>query len=141
MKVNKTIIFSVLLIILALGGGFFAGVVYQKGKIAVRNGTFAFGQNGQMMRGRFGQSGQNIRPIRGEVVSLDTNSMTVKLPNGNSVIVIFGTSAQFAKSSSASASDVKNGDTVMIIGVQNNDGTVTAQSVAINPPNRFGSGR
>lgn len=133
MKINKILVISALLIVVALGGGFLAGITYEKGKSVVRNAMYTFGQNGQV-RGRFGgQAGQNFRPVRGEVVSLDKNSMTVKLPNGNSEIVVFGPSTQFAQSSTASASDVKTGSTVMAVGTQNSDGSVTASDVQINP--------
>lgn len=133
MKVNKTLVISALLVILALGGGFLAGITYEKGKTVVRNGFYAETQGGQM-RGRFGGQGrQNFRPVRGQVVSLDKNTMTVKLQNGNTEIVVFGQSTQFAKSSTASASEVQSGDTVMVVGTQNTDGSVTAQDVQINP--------
>ena len=138
MKITKTMVISALLVLLALGGGFFAGMTYQKGKAVVRNGFYAMtqGNQGGMMRGRFGQGqgGQNFRPVRGEVLSLSQNTMTVKLPNGNSEIVVFGQSTQFVKSEAASVSDVKTGDTVMVVGTQNSDGSVTAQNVEVNPP-------
>lgn len=134
MKVNKTLVISVLLIVLALGGGFFAGVTYEKGKTVARNGLYAFGQNGQMMRGRFGgQNGQAFRPVRGQVLSIGQNTMTVKLANGNSEIVVFGQSTQFVKSQVASSSDVTTEDNVVVIGTQNSDGSITAQNVQIIP--------
>lgn len=133
MKINKTLIISAFLIVIALGGGFLAGTAYQKGKAVVRNAMYSFGQSGQA-RDSFGRpTGQNFRPVRGEVMSLDKNSITVKLPNGNSEIVIFGPSTQFAQVSTASASDVKTGNTVMVVGVHNSDGSVTASDVQINP--------
>lgn len=121
---------AVVLIVVALGGGFFAGIQYQKSQRAnLAGGTF---QNGQMMR-RFGTT-QNVRPVRGQVISMDNNSMTIKLQNGNSDIVILAPSTLFVKSATAAATDMKNGDTVMIIGTQNSDGSVTASDVQINPP-------
>ena len=134
---NKNYLIIVLLLIVAVGGGFFAGMKYQQTKSsAARNGVYIFGQNGQsgMMRGRFGQNGQNFRPVRGQVASVDNNSLTVKLPNGNSMVVVLAPSTQYGKETSATSSDVKSGDTVMVLGTQNSDGSITASNVQINPP-------
>lgn len=133
MKISKTVVISALLILVALGAGFFGGMVYQKGKTAIRNGMYTFTQGGQMMRGRFGQNGQNFRPVRGQVLSIDSNGLTVKLSDGSSKIIVVSPSTQFNKSETATASDIKTGDTIMIVGTQNSDGSVTASDVQINP--------
>src|SRR5690242_15497846 len=116
MKANKNMIIAALLVVLALGGGFFAGMQYQKSKAP----SFA-GGNGQFFR-RFaqnGQNGQNFRPVRGQVLSIDSTGMTVKMMDGTSKIVVVSPSTMFVKSTSAASSDVKAGDTVMVIGAQN----------------------
>ncbi|HYK09001.1 MAG TPA: DUF5666 domain-containing protein [Candidatus Eisenbacteria bacterium] len=126
-------IIAVLLVVLALGGGFFAGMQYQKQKSPMLAGGTG---NGQFFR-RFGQNGQNmqaVRPVRGEVLSVDDTGMTVKMMDGSSKIVVVSGSTVFVKSSTAAKADVKSGDTVMVIGTQNSDGSVTAQDVQINPP-------
>ncbi|HSD98264.1 MAG TPA: DUF5666 domain-containing protein [Patescibacteria group bacterium] len=128
-------IISALLVILALGGGFFAGMQFQKNRVAMvaRNGFYqSFGQNGQM-RGRFGQNGSAFRPVRGQVLSIDPTGLTVKLVDGSSKIVVVSSSTMFAKSTNASESDVKTGDNVMVVGTQNSDGSITASNVEINP--------
>src|SRR5258706_6762867 len=112
MKANKNIIIAVLLVVLALGGGFFAGMQYEKSK-----SPSLAGGNGQFFR-RFGQNGQNsqaVRPVRGQVLSIDSTGMTVKLMDGTSKIVVVSPSTSFVKSTAASSSDVKSGDTVMVI--------------------------
>src|SRR5258706_1533293 len=124
---NNFIIIAILVLIVGLGGGFFAGVVYQKSQAP------AFG-NGQF-RQRFGQGGNtNFRPVRGQILSMDSSSLTVKMMDGSSKIVVLSGSTTFFKSSTGSATDIKTGDTVMVIGNQNSDGSVTAQDVQINPP-------
>jgi uncharacterized protein DUF5666 len=128
---NKGILIGSIAVILAIGVGFFAGMQYQKTSRPF--GRIYGTQNGGMMR-RFGQNGQNFRPVRGQVLSLGNNTMTVKLPNGNSEIVILSGSTQYMKSVSAAASDVKTGDTILVVGTQNADGSVTATDVQINPP-------
>src|SRR5690348_4844573 len=134
MKFNKTTIIAAILVILAGVGGFFGGMQYQKSQTASRFAQFGNGQGGQFYR-RFGQGGQNgANVIRGQVVSTDSNSITVKLPDGSTKILVVGSSTAFMKSASGSLSDLKSGDTVMAFGTSNSDGSVTAQSVQINPP-------
>lgn len=128
MTASKNMIIAVLLIVLALAGGFFAGMQYQKSKAVV-----LMGANGQL-RGRFGQNAQNFRPVRGQVLSIDATGLTVKMMDGSSRIIVVSGSTVFMKSDTASKSDVKTGDTVMVVGTQNSDGSVTAQNVSINPP-------
>jgi hypothetical protein len=130
MTASKNMIIAVLLIVLALGGGFFAGMQYQKQKSPMLAG------NGQFFRraGQGGVGGQNFRPVRGQVLSIDDTGMTVKMMDGSSKIVVVSGSTVFVKSSTAAKTDVKSGDTVMVIGTQNSDGSVTAQDVQINPP-------
>lgn len=128
---NKNMLIAVVLIVIALGGGFFAGMQYQKSQRGNLAGGAAF-QNGGMLR-RFGQNGQNFRPVRGQVLSLDNTTMTVKLQNGNSEIVVLSPSTQYVRSATAAATDVKSGDTVMVVGTQNADGSVTADTVSLNP--------
>lgn len=129
---NKTVIIAIVCIIIAGAGGFFGGMQYQKSKAPSFGG---FGGNGQF-RQRFGQGGQNaaFRPVRGQVISADATSLTVKMPDGSSRIVVLSGSTQFVKSTSGAKSDIKTGDTVMVIGTSNSDGSVTAQDVQINPP-------
>lgn len=132
---NKNLIIAAVLVIIALGGGFLMGMQYEKSKApSYANGPFMMGGNGQM-RGRFG-SGQNaaFRPVRGQVLSVDNTGLTVKLSDGSSKIVVVAPSTVFVKSSTASASDVKSGDTIVVVGTANSDGSVTAQNVQINPP-------
>lgn len=134
---NKTMIIAIALVILAGVGGFFGGMQYQKSQANSRFGSYAgtTGQGGQFMMRRFGgQNGANV--VRGQIVSIDSNSITVELPDGSSKIIVVGSSTTFMKSTSGSLTDLKVGDMVMTFGTQNSDGSVTAQNVQINPPSR-----
>jgi Cu/Ag efflux protein CusF len=133
---NTMIIVVVVLVIIAAAGGFFGGIMYQK------NQTSALGATGRgNYATRFGQSGQStasLRPVRGQILSMDANSLTVKLSNGSTEIVVLSSSTAFVQSTKAALSDVKTGDTVNVVGTQNSDGSVTAQDVQINPPAQGG---
>ena len=65
---------------------------------------------------------------------MNTDSITVKLSNGSTEIVVLSASTAFMQSTKAALSDVKTGDTVNVVGTANSDGSVTAQQVQINPP-------
>ena len=133
---NTIIIISVILVIVAAGGGFFGGMMYQKNQApvlgAAGRGNFA---------ARSGQGGQNaaaFRPVRGQVLSLSDTTLTVKMPDGSTKIVVLSSSTAFMQSTKAALTDVKTGNTVNVVGTANSDGSVTAQDVQINPPAQGG---
>lgn len=126
---NSMIIVTILFAIIAAGGGFFAGMKYQESQQTTR---FPFGRNGQEGFRQFGNAA--FRPVRGSIISNDTNSITVKQMDGSSKIVILSGNTQFMKSAAGSKDDLKTGDTIMVFGSQNSDGSITAQNVQINPP-------
>lgn len=135
---NKTVIIAVVLVIVAGIGGFFAGKYYQASQTASRFAQFGGavgGQGGQFYR-KFGQGdqrGQGMNVVRGQVVSTDSNTITLKLPNGSTKIIVVGSSANIYQSTKGTLSDLKAGDTLNIFGTANSDGSVTAQNIQINP--------
>lgn len=135
---NNKIIMPILAILIA-SGAFFGGMQYQKLKVPsfgnFRNGQGAVAGARGMMGQRNG-NGQNFRPVSGEILSFDSNGVTVKLTDGSSKIVLFSGSTAFVKSSEGTKDELKVGDKVMVVGAQNSDGSVTAQNVQINPPQR-----
>lgn len=133
MNKNTMIIIAAVLVVIAAVGGFFGGMQYQKGNAG---SNFAQGGNGTFRQrsGMMGQNGQNFRPVRGQVLSIDTNGITVKLLDGSTKIVVLSGSTVYLKSTKALQSDLKTGDMVNVIGTQNSDGSVTAQDVQLNPP-------
>ena len=68
----------------------------------------------------------------GEVLNVDDKSLTVKMPDGSSKIVILSDTTVISKSDTTAKSDVKVGDKVGVFGTDNSDGSVTAQSVQLN---------
>jgi hypothetical protein len=128
----------VLIIILALlvGGaaGFFGGMQYQKNQRSAAFGQFTNGQFGA--RGgssTAGLRGRNGNGAEGTILSTDDNSMTVKLADGSSKIVLLTASTSFNKATAATAADLIVGQTVAAFGTTNTDGSITASNVQINP--------
>ena len=126
MKNNNLII--ILVVALLVGaGGFFAGMKYQQSKNP-RFGNFQGARNGQS-----GQRGQGFRPVNGEILSADEKSITVKLQDGTSRIVILSDTTTYNKTAEGSKADLKTGDRIAVFGTDNSDGSVTAQNVQLNP--------
>jgi len=77
----------------------------------------------QMMRGG----------VVGSILSIDDKSITVKLTDGSSKIVLFSDSTTYTNTVSSKQTDLKIGESVAVFGTPNSDGSVTAQSMQINP--------
>lgn len=69
----------------------------------------------------------------GEVLSKDDKSLTIKLRNGGSQIILLSDKTQVVKSDQGVITDVIVGGNVTINGTANQDGSVTAESIQIRP--------
>lgn len=127
MKDRKTIASVLILILVVAASSFFAGIKYQEFKRP--QGRFG---NFQGQAGQFGQR-QGIRPVNGEIISVDDKSITVKLADNSSKIVLLTDNTVINKSSPGSKEDLKVGEKVAAFGTENSDGSVTAQSIQLNP--------
>jgi len=132
MNKNMMVLLTVILIVVAAAGGFYAGLQYQKSQGAQFAGRS--GANGQGFGGRFGgANGANFSPVRGQILSISDNSITVKQQDGTTKIVVVSSTTAFANTQKAEKTDLKTGDNVMVEGTTNSDGSVTASNVSINP--------
>lgn len=132
---NKNLIITILLVVFVGGGGFFAGMKYQQSQ----RGQFANGQfGGRGMMGGANVSGNNgnrmgFRPVNGAIISSDDKSITVKLTDGSSKIVLLSATTVINKANVATKEDLKTGEKVAVFGQTNSDGSVTAQNIQLNP--------
>lgn len=130
MKVNKNILITFLVAVIGIGAGFFAGMKYQQGKIfnnfAGRMGVTRFGRG-------MGGNNTGFRPNVGSVLSIDDKSITIKMNDGSSKIILVDSGTTFSKTSEAQEGDIKVGDNIGVFGTANSDGSITAQNVQINP--------
>lgn len=142
---NNVIVISLIAALVGGGIGAFGGIKYQQSKSNVANtGNFAGRPNGLGNR-RGGQNGQGRfenggRMVTGEILSLDDKSLTVKLQDGSSKLVLIPTSVTISKTDTASKADLKTGNRIGVFGTDNSDGSVTAQNIQLNPMFRTGSG-
>lgn len=131
---NKIVITAIICIIVAGGAGFYIG----RNSASAMNSTYQMnGSYNQRGGGRFGgQTGRSGMGVRGKIISSDNNSITVQSNDGTSTIVVTSGNTMYYKSATAGKSDINNGDTVMVFGQKNSDGSVTAQMVQVNPITR-----
>jgi hypothetical protein len=128
MKNNITILVAVLCLALGFGGGYFFKN-YQVGKMRSNFG----GQFGDRQKnGQTPQVGFNGMAF-GEVISQDEKSITIKMQDGSTKMVILGDSTIYSKTQSIDKSELSVGIQVRVFGNANSDGSVTAQNVQINP--------
>jgi hypothetical protein len=81
--------------------------------------------------GRF-TAGANF--ISGDVLAKDAQSITVKMRDGSSRIILYASSTEVSKFAAGTIDDVAVGKTIMVNGKTNTDGSITAQTIQIRPP-------
>lgn len=126
----------ILTVVVSGGLAFFGGVQYGKSQTTAAAvptaGQFRMGQTGTNGSTKPGNSAaQGSRPVSGEITAVDSQSVTVKTTDGSSKIILFSTSTKFNKTSDGSKSDLQTGASIMAIGTQSTDGTVTATTISI----------
>lgn len=117
---------SVVAIITGFGAGYYA-----KGAMTPQRGSrTAFAQGGANA-GRFGANGQ--RPVAGTIDSIASDHMTVKSQDGSTHAVLIDNTTQYKKTTDATQADFAQGASVMVIGKQNPDGSITATNIQTAP--------
>src|SRR5690349_20843509 len=133
---NNLMLVNIIVAVVVGALAFYGGMQYQMSQRPAFGGgnrQFGGGQGG----GRFGQGG-GFRPVVGQIISQDATSVTVKLMDGSSKIVLYSGKTSINKQATGTASDLKTGETVAAFGTQNSDGSVTATNIQLNPMMRFG---
>ncbi|MEI6327028.1 MAG: hypothetical protein WCO78_02805 [Candidatus Roizmanbacteria bacterium] len=130
----KQIIVTAVVAVVVGGISFYGGTRYQS---SIRGSQVSrFAGMGGVTGGRTMQN----RPVLGDVITLDSDSITVKLADGSTKIVNIAQSTTYTITTVGKKDEVVVGTKVSVIGQTNSDGSVTAQSVQINPSVRPGFG-
>ena len=138
----------VILLIVFSAGSFFAGTKYQQSKITsqfsqragLNNSTQGLEKGTGTARNNTANTavknqGQTsgFKQTVGEIISLDDTSITVKMTDGSSKIILISSSTIISQSVEATNSDLKVGANIAVNGDQNTDGSVTGKTIEINP--------
>jgi len=139
-RVTWIIVILVLLVAVA-GGGFYLGTRYQSAQAAAlaadraqffaqrsgdQGGAF-FGQNGQG-----GAGGANRGGARGAVDSVNGDTVVINTPQGPVTAHLSGTT-RITKSVAGTSDDIKTGETIVVTGERNADGSINAINIMIQP--------
>lgn len=137
---SKNFLITGVIVVIVAAGAFFGGMKYQQSKSpSLSNGQFASSNGGFRGAGGGMRTGGNRGgTVVGKILSMDQNSITVQLQDGSSKIVNVSATTTYSKSATGSKSDLTSGINVAVFGTSNSDGSVTAQSVQINPIFRMG---
>jgi len=137
---NKNLIISIALLLVGLGAGFFGGMQYRNIQLKNTRGNFTGSGGGNFQRyvgdgnpQGVGSAARDGMITAGSIVSIDSGSITVKLADGSSKIIILSGSTTYSNTVSATPSDLKTGENVAITGTTNSDRSITATNVQINP--------
>lgn len=129
---KNPIIMTIVVALVVGGGAFFAGMKYQQSKLPQGFRQFNGGQN-MMLVGQNNGNRANFRPVNGEIINTDDKSITVKLADGSSKIVLLSDKTEINEATQAAKTDLTTGKKVMVLGQENSDGSVTASNIQLNP--------
>lgn len=149
---NRTVLMAAGLVTLALVAGvsFYSGMLYGQSQVqaAAQTGTrFAGNQNaappGGFNPGSGGQTrGQGTGApgggIFGQISEVSNGVMVVTDQNGRQTRVKVTDTTLIEKNASVKLSDLTVGESVLVSGTTETDGTMTARSVQVAPAGRFG---
>lgn len=134
---KNSYIITLVVAILVGAASFYGGMQYQMRQRPTMGGQFAGRMGGPNGSGGPGgmQGGQRnmmgMAPVGGEIISQDDTSVTVKMSDGSTKIVILSENTTINKSSAGSKTDLKTGEQITAFGTQNQDGSITAQNISI----------
>ncbi len=137
MKTQSNHLVTGVIAIVVGGVAFFGGMQYQMRQQPTMNGPIGSRMGGPGAQGGPGgtQAGSRtmtgMTPVSGEIISQDETSITIKMLDGSSKIVIVSDQTTVHKSSAGAKTDLVSGEEVTAFGTQNPDGSITAQSVSI----------
>ncbi len=118
---------------------------FQPGSAAVQfgdGGQNRLGQNGQpgqfAQRGATGANGFTGSGVFGTIESIDGDTMVISTGDGQKTTVKTTDTTLIEKNASVSISELAQGETVVVSGSKNDDGSLTARSVQVAPTGRIG---
>ena len=124
-----TIVIALVLIVAAYALGAHHAT---KGRTAGARGAYS-GMAGGMGSGRAGSMTRGAGFLTGTVLSKDASTLTLKMADGSTKIVLYSGSTQVMHTTAGTADDVAVGSQVSVQGTTNPDGSTTASTISIRP--------
>ncbi len=122
------------LVVITGAAAFFGGMQYQKTKRFSGEFQRSGIEGGNRMMGTrsdgSGRMMQGFKPVSGEIISTDQSSVTVKLEDGSSKIVMFSDNTQINKAEKVEKSNLAVGEKISVFGSEK-DGVVTATMIQL----------
>ena len=129
-----TLVIGVVLIVAA----YMLGVHHGSSKSAVAGGQYGPGMMGGTRTGRTGFNMRGAGFLTGTVLSKDASSITVKLADGSTKIVLYSGTTSIMHTTAGTADDIAVGAMVSVQGAANSDGSTTATSIQLRPAGQGG---
>jgi hypothetical protein len=131
---NATVLIILLTLVVAGSGGFFAGMKYQQSKqpgLTREPGSEAV----MKMRGQDSDEVNRIgaRPVSGEILDMDDQSLTVEMGDGSSKIIFVSEMTQINQAQEIPREELTLGKQVSVFGNENADGSITATNIQVDP--------
>ncbi|MBI5135483.1 hypothetical protein HZA86_04610 [Candidatus Uhrbacteria bacterium] len=137
---QQQIISFVAAVVLVAGGAFYGGLQYGRSQSTSSTGVGAgsrfagrmMGQNGSgefRMRGPGGSGNDEF--VTGKIISTDATELRVELIGGGSRIVLIGSETTVTQSQTIKPSALKAGDSVVLNGTANQDGSLNARMIRV----------
>jgi hypothetical protein len=136
---KKNIVILIIAILVAGGAGFYGGLQYSKKAAAKVSATAGANRAGFAGARAGNRSGAGF--ISGQIIAKTDNGLTIKSATGGSQIVFLAPSSQIMESSTTTIANLNVGESVMVTGTTNSDGSVTARTVQVGNFRFGGPGR
>lgn len=137
-KYLTTVLLLLGLVVGFTGGYFFKDYQLNKLRGNLRNGMGT--ANGQRFVPNNGQTnvqnkGMSAGGVEGEIISQDDKSITIKISDGSTKIILFSESTSYLINSPSKKENLKSGVKVSVFGKTNSDGSLTADRIQLNTTN------
>ena len=131
---KQVVLSAAIALIAGIGIGYYGATVFAKPATRATNAfSRGGGAGGGMMRG-VGGNGAMGGFLTGTVAKEDSGSITLNTRDGSSHVILITPATTVSKSVNGDLSDVAVGETIIVSGATNSDGSVSANLIQLRPP-------
>jgi len=137
MKKYTVHIVWLVVVVVAFVGGMYYGKAAAPAGVGGRTGLLGASSTRGGFAGRASTGGGFTA---GTITAIDSQSITLQLPNGNSQIVFYSSSTSVSEPQPVAPGALVTGAMVTVGGTANSDGSLTAQTIQVRPAGSSGFG-